>query len=479
MEPRGSVIMNTPIYNMLLKYSGRKPLPFHMPGHVMGRGLASLFKDAGLMDITEIPGSDFLHDPGGVIMEAQVLAARAFGARNTYFSVNGSTAGIHAMIRAAVKPGGKILVNRDAHSSAINAISLLNAKPVYLIPVYDEETHLALGCRKADLESALNQHPDIQAVLLTRPNYYGVVPDIKDMAEIARSRGIPVIIDEAHGAHFAFSSLLPETALESGADACVQSLHKTLPAMTQTALVHEGESSMLEPGSLFRNLSMLQTTSPSYVLMASIDIAREIMEKMGAELYDVLYGRIRAFDAELSGIAGVKRVKPGAEGIETDFSRIVLSFQECGLTGLEAERILRESFGIVAEMADHYHVVFIATPFHTDDDFETLIRAIHETVRRGYGPAEDRLSFVRAPKTLPEKAMNPGEALSKPSEIIPLKQAAGRISAAPVTPYPPGIPLVYPGEVITAELSGCLAEILRSGGRVHGIMDGRVRVVKP
>lgn len=471
--------MNTPIYNMLLKYSGKRPLPFHMPGHVMGRGLAAFLTSAGPFDITEIPGSDSLHDPDGVIKDAQDLAARAFGARNTYFSVNGSTIGVHAMIHAAVKPGGKILINRDAHTSVINAISLLKAEPVFVIPDYDEKLHLTLGCRKAGLESAMSRHQDIDAVLITRPNYYGIAADVKDMIRISRSRGIPFLVDEAHGAHYAFSSLFPRPVMELGADACVQSLHKTLPALTQTALVHEGASSHLEPGSLFKYMSMLQTTSPSYILMASIDIAREIMEKRGAELYDALYERIRAFDRELSGIAGVKRIRPDAPGIETDFSRIVLSFEECGLSGFETERILRESFGIVAEMADYYHVVFITTPFHTDDDFVALINAIRETVRHGYGPVDDRLSFVRAPVTLPEKAMNPGDAVLKPSERIPLEKAGGRISAASVTPYPPGIPLVYPGEVISKELAGYLAEIQRSGGRVHGIMDGRVQVVKP
>ena len=470
--------MNTPIYNMLLKYSGQRPLPFHMPGHVMGRGLAALLKSAGSLDITEVPGSDSLHDPIGVIKEAQALAARAFGARDTYFSVNGSTVGIHAMVHAAVKPGGKILINRDAHTSVINAISLLKAEPVCIIPRYDEDIHLTLGCEKSDLESALLLHRDVQAVLLTRPNYYGVARDIKGMAKAARARGIPFLVDEAHGAHFAFSGLFPPPALRLGADACVQSMHNTLPALTQTALIHEGASSLLDHGSLSRYLSMFQTTSPSYVLMASMDIAREIMEKREAELYDALYDRVRAFDKELSGIGGVRRIKPGVPGIDTDFSRIVLSFEECGLSGFEAERILRESFGIVAEMAGHYHVVLIATPFHTDEDFITLVRAIRETARYGDGPVEDRLSFVRAPATLPEKAMNPGDAVLKASERIPLEKAGGRISAAPITPYPPGIPLVYPGEVISGELTRYLAEIQGSGGRVHGIMDGRVQVIR-
>ncbi len=469
--------MNTPIYNMLLKYSGKRPLPFHMPGHVMGRGLAGLLKDAGSLDITEIPGSDSLHDPDGVIKEAQNLAASAFGAANTYFSVNGSSLGIHAMIHAAIRPGGKILINRDAHTSVINAISILKAEPVYILPDYDKKAHLNLGCRQDDLINALSQDRDIDAVLMTRPNYYGVASHIGSMIEAARSRGIPFLVDEAHGAHFSFSGLFPQPVLELGADACVQSLHKTLPAMTQTALVHEGSSSLLGKGRLFKYMSMLQTTSPSYVLMASIDIAREIMEQRGEELYDGLYKRIDIFYRELSKIDGVRRIKPDNPGVDTDFSRIVLSFERSGLTGFEAERILRESSGIVAEMADYYHLVFIATPFHTDKDFEALLKGIREVARHGKGPFTDKFSFVGIPDSLPERAMNPGKAIEMPAEYIDLNAASGRISAATITPYPPGIPLVYPGEVISGELVRMLSEIQGSGGRVHGIMDGRVQVI--
>lgn len=468
---------NTPIYNMLLKYSENRPIPFHMPGHVMGRGLAGLLQGIGRLDITEIPGSDCLHDPDGVIRDAQDLAARAFGAKRTWFSVNGSTVGIHAMIRAAVSPGGKILINRDAHRSVINAISLLKAEPVFILPEYDEKTCLILGCRESDLISALEEHPDIEAVLLTRPNYFGVASPVKAMTEITRSRGIPFLVDEAHGAHFAFSSLLPEPVLRLGADACVQSLHKTLPAMTQTALVHEGPSSLLSPDRLFRCLSMLQTTSPSYVLMTSIDLARDIMEQSGSELYDALYKRVCAFDRELAGMEGVRRVIPDVSGIDTDFSRIVLSFEQSGLTGFQAERMLRESCGIVAEMADCHHVVLIATPFHADEDFEALLTGIRETLKHGKGSSVDLFSSFKVPDSLPERAMNPGDALERPVEFIGLDQAEGRISASTITPYPPGIPLVVPGEVISGEIIRYLNEIQGSGGRVHGIMDDRVQVI--
>jgi len=248
--------------------------------------------------------------------------------------------------------------------------------------------------------------------------------------------------------------------------------------MTQTALIHEGPNSLLEPGKLFRFLSMMQTTSPSYVLMASMDIARDIMEHEGTMLYEALYRRIQTFDRELETIGGVRRVVPEAPGLENDFSRIVLSFKPCGLTGFQAERMLRKSSGIVVEMADEDHVVLIATPFHTDSDFEALLSGIRKAVEHGSGQTDDRLAFAKVPDSLPERALNPGDAMARSTEAVELNKACGRISASTVTPYPPGIPLIMPGEVFSADLVRYLAEIQGAGGRVHGIMDGRVFVVR-
>jgi lysine decarboxylase len=469
--------MNTPIYDMLLRHMKKCPVPFHMPGHLSGRGLPAFLREAGRMDLTEIPGTDDLHHPEGAIKEAQELAARLYGAGRTFFLVNGSTAGIYAMIRSAVKPGGRILMGRDCHRSVINAVALMGLDPVYIMPEYDELEDLPLGYDEEGVIKAIAGNPGIEAVLLTRPNYYGIASGIGRIADAAHSIGIPLLIDEAHGAHFPFHPDFPASALKSGADACVQSLHKTLPSLTQTAFLHVAEDSPVDARKAQESVSMLQTTSPSYIFMASMDIAREMMQTEGFSLYSGLRKRILLFDRKLESIPGVRRAAAARIGYDADFSRVVLSFRESGLTGYEAERMLREEWGIYPEMADGSHVVFIVTPYHDEADLELLIKALREVAGsgeagRGRGRAAGRLPG------LPERIMLPGEAINSEREIVNLEDAAGRTAAAALTPYPPGIPLVMPGERISADFVQYATEILHSGGRVHGIMDYGVPTVK-
>ena len=467
----------SPIYNMITNYGKSMPLPFHMPGHLMGRGLPDLLKNAGMLDITEIPGADCLHNPEGVIAEAQILAARLFGAERTFFLVNGSTIGIHAMMRSVVKPGGKILIGRDSHRSVLNAAALLGANPYFIMPEYDEKEHLALGYDVESIKKALSENPDIQAVLLSRPNYFGIATRLEAISEIVHSYGIPLLIDEAHGAHFSFEQSFPVPALKSGADVCVQSLHKTLPALTQTALLHISKNSLVDPDTLFEQLSMLQTTSPSYILLASIDIAREVMEEEGEALYASLKKRIETFYLKLGRIPGVRRAAVSKKYYDTDFTRIVLSFEESGLSGFDAERILRESSLIYPEMADSHHVVLIATPYHTEKDFLTLLEGIKLVIKKGNHSDIKRITEPII-YSLPEKRLSLCEAINRGKKLIMLSEAEGQTAGAAITPFPPGIPLVYPGEVISRELIRYATEILDSGGKVHGIMDYKVRVIK-
>lgn len=470
--------MSTPLFNMLMRYSEIGPVPFHMPGHLMGRGLTDMLKTAGMLDITEIPGSDCLNNPDGVIEEAQNLASRLFDAGRTFFLVNGSTIGIHAMMRSVVKPGGKILAGRDSHRSVLNAAALLGADPIFIMPEYDEKEHLTLGYSVESVKKALLEHSDIEAVLLTRPNYYGIATRLDPIVEIVHSCGIPLLIDEAHGAHFSFEPSFPKPSLESGVDACVQSLHKTLPALTQTALLHISKNSLIDPVILSEQIFMLQTTSPSYILMASIDIAREVMEKEGETLYASLKKEIESFDHELEKIPGVKREAVSYKDYDTDFTRIVLSFENSGLSGFEAEKILRESSRIYPEMADSHHVVLIATPYHTERDFTALIEGIRKTAKRVSSQGAGRKLSEATTFLLPEKRLGLCEALRRERETITLGKAEGKTAGTAITPYPPGIPLVYPGEIISKELIRYATEILDSGGKVHGIMDYRVQVIR-
>lgn len=475
--------MSAPLYDYLNNYRNKKPFPFHMPGHLLGKGLSDILKQAGTLDITEIPGADNLHAPEGVIKEAQALAAGLFGAKKTYFLVNGSTVGIHAMINAACKPGGRILVGRDCHRSVLNALALIDAEPVFVMPCFDDNSRISTGYRAEDIASLLDKNPDISAVLLTRPNYYGFASPLAEIADLVHKRGIPLLIDEAHGAHFTFSDRLPQTALELGADLCVQSLHKTLPAMTQTALLHVGKSSLIDADRVFTHLSMLQTTSPSYVLMASIDSMRENMEREGRTLYSSLFERLTRFFEQLSLIPGIHRVDESIKGnrlrsrrdtTQYDDTRLVLSFDT--LSGYEAEAFLRNRKSIVVEMADLYHIVLIVTPYHTNDDLDALLEGLMDLVQSAQEHQSIKI-YHAPPMALPYKQLRLREAMYAGHREVNLKEAVGLISGSAIVPYPPGIPLVYPGEVVSPELVAYVSEILHAGGMVYGIMGDKIKIV--
>jgi len=467
--------MNTPVLRMLETYRKKNPLPFHMPGHILGRGLVIELKTAGQWDITEIPGSDCLHNPDGAIKEAQELAAKCFGADYSIFLVNGSTAGIHIMVNSVAKQGEKLIIGRDCHRSVLNALALSKVDPVFVLPEIDQENRIPLCINARDLEKALRDNPDVQGILITRPNYYGIAASVRVIAETARRYNVPLLVDEAHGAHFVFHSAFPEPAVKAGAELCVQSLHKTLPALTQTAILH-GKDNLIPRKKVEMFSSMLQTTSPSYLFMASIDFARDYMEREGRELYQRLWQIIDAFDRELERIPGIKRVGTEYKGFETDFSRIVLSFKDTSLTGYQAEEILRTEYGIVAEMADRYNLVLIATPFHTEEDFKKLLYAL-ERISEKYGSAKDRRKQLPLIDSLPEKVISLHEAISSETGEIPINKAVGEICGATVVPYPPGIPLLNPGERITAEIVDYITELLELGCVIHGINEGKIPVI--
>lgn len=451
-------------------------MPFHMPGHLLGRGLLHELKMAGSLDITEIPGSDCLHAPDGVIKESQELTARCFGADYTLFLVNGSTSGIHSMISAVVKPKGKLIIGRDCHKSVLNALALIDAEPVFVTPVMDEENQIPLGIKASEVEIALHANPDVQGILLTRPNYYGVATPLEDLVGLVRSYRVPLLVDEAHGAHFRFHKSFPMCAIEAGADLCVQSLHKTLPALTQTALLHGNANGLTDRSLVEMTASMVQTTSPSYILMASIDMVRGMMENEGEGLYEALINNLNIFNSELAERTVIYRVAQRYDGFDTDLSRIVLSFKHTSLSGFSASELLRQRWGIVAEMADSMHVVLIASPFHEKKDFERLLSAL-ETISAEYKQDKPREQKGLYCMELPDRAMSLREALFYSKREVPIKEAAGAVCAIPVIPYPPGIPLLNPGERITRKNIKYLLDILAEGSVVHGVHAEKIQIV--
>lgn len=469
-----------PIYEMLKAYNEANPLPFHMPGHILGRGLTDEMKAAGSLDITEVPGSDCLHQPEGVIKDALMLTAQCFGSDYTFFLVNGSTAGIHAMLQAALDPGDKIILGRDCHISALNGLAQINCEPVFVLPEIDNAYRIPSGVTAAALEPVIKANPDARGILVTRPGYYGTASNLEDIAQLAEKYRIPLLVDEAHGAHFRFHKNLPQTAMEAGADLCVQSLHKTLPALTQTALLHGRNNGIISKDRIEKTVSMVQTTSPSYILMASIDIARDIMEKQGEYLYEKLRQLIDEFERKLCRDTGIKRYKCMNEGIENDFSRIVLNFEDIGISGFMAEEILRTRYGIVVEMADLNNVVLIAVPFHTSEDFDKLLSALKNITQEfgGMREPENKSILPLWPNFLPERAIPIRKALFADRHVLPISKSAGEISGSFITPYPPGIPLICPGEKITTDMAEYISMLKECDYTIHGINNGNIEVIK-
>ena len=482
-----------------------------MPGHKLGKGIpCEPAQNLLQLDVTEVAGTDNLHFPEGIIKEAQEQAAKAFGADSTFFLVNGSTCGVQAAIMSVCARGQKVIVGRDSHKSVASGIILSGAEPVFVYPKFYEEFSVSAEISPESIEDALRANPDAVAVLITRPNYYGICSDIERISSLVHSCGKILIVDEAHGAHFAFSDRLPETALEHGADICIQSAHKTLPAVTQGAYLHV-KGSRINMDRLRFNLSMLQTSSPSYIIMSYLDIARELMEQEGRQKLETLADIIARFNKEIEK-TGVYKVlssdKPGIKFIQ-DTSRLVINIEGLGISGYHAEKILREKFNTQVEMADFSNLVFIVTVADDCESIARLLDALKGLETMNLTNIQDfRDSKLGELKEILKKSCNgqfkqifngtskqalaqcgnenshsrelqPWEAYYADKEFIDLMHSSGRICCEIITPYPPGIPLFYPGEIISESGIQYINEIISAGGKVNGIGDNKsISVIK-
>lgn len=458
-----------------------------MPGHKLSRGIPhGLSRDVLQLDVTEVEGTDNLHYPEGIIKEAQELAAKAFGADRTFFLVNGSTCGIIAAIMSVCARGQKLIIGRDSHKSVVSGLILSGAEPVYVYPDYNSSFGIPESISSHEIENALRENPDAAAVLITRPNYYGICGDIESIAETVHSHGKILIVDEAHGAHLAFSPLLPPSSLEFGADICIQSAHKTLPAVTQGAYMHI-KGTRADIDRIKFNLAMLQTSSPSYIIMTYLDIARELMETEGGKKFETLLDNIEAFKNNIANI-NVYRVlsnKILGTNILQDPTRLVVNTKGLGITGYEAERILREQFSTQVEMADYENLVLITTVADTSQSFERLSESLTRLSQIKPDMDWKRKSVKLMEIVLGHKStgnvlkMAPYKAYSAEKQWMPLEKSGGRICANTVTPYPPGIPALYPGEMIDDSIAEYIKNIIEAGGKVNGIDNNNsVQVIK-
>lgn len=474
------------LYKELEAFSKEDYYPFHMPGHK--RNPLSIDGNFPFdRDITEIEGFDNLHHPEGIIKEAQESLSKLYGTRESYFSVNGSTAALLSAISASVKKGGRILIARNCHKAVYHGIYLRDLVPTYIYPQADSVLGINGGIQPKDVEKYLGEVPDIEAVLITSPTYDGVVSDVKKIAEITHSYGIPLIVDEAHGAHFRYSDYFPVSAVEAGADLVIQSFHKTLPSLTQTAVLHLC-SGRPDREKIKRFLGIYQSSSPSYILMASLDACVDKMERDGMEMFGRVAENLTEARNRLEKCRHVQLVKqeeikriPGA--FDYDRSKLILSTEKSSLNGPELSRILCEKYHIQTEMSTEGYVLALAAAGDTREGFLRLCEAVEEidgqeSLKKIKGKG-DSDTFRGLPQM--KSVMTITQAMEAGSVSCPIEESAGKISAEFAYLYPPGIPLIVPGEQITGHFAGNVRRYMEQGLNLQGLCDNTntaIRVVK-
>lgn len=468
------------LFEQLKTYADSDYLPMHMPGHKRRMG------DIGnpfFIDITEIGGFDNLHHAEGILLEAQKRAADLYHSEETHYLINGSTAGILSAISGCTSFGGKILLARNSHKSAYHAVMLKGLCVEYLYPQSLDEMGINGPISPEDVENALKNHPDIQAVMITSPTYDGIVSDVRKIAKMVHGYGLPLIVDEAHGAHFPFLVHFPEDSVSCGADVVIHSLHKTLPTLTQTALIHLN-GSLADREKIRKYLTVYQSSSPSYVLMASLDQCVEWLSGH-QEAFGSFYEELTRCRQKLKSMKVLTLLEvPGM-----DESKILISVKDTDISGQELDRTLREEYHIELEMACSSYVCAITTVADTRESLERLTKAFLEIdgslqkrdtsvcpqndVHRIEGKPSSGDGVIQT-----ESVCTIQEAEEAEKEECLLENVCGRISGDFVTLYPPGIPILAPGEKISAEIVERLKRYTKEGFEVHGICQGALQVLK-
>jgi arginine decarboxylase len=473
-----------PLLNALNHSAQRKHAPFYAPGHKRGQGVSQSLQD--LMgkqvfqaDLPELPELDNLFAPTGAIAEAHDLAAQTFGATKTWFLINGSTSGIMAAILATCGMGEKIILPRNIHQSAIAGLILAGAIPIFINPEYDPIEGLTYNVTPEAVKQALEQHPDAKAVMMLHPTYQGICSDLKTIADLVHSYQIPLLVDEAHGAHFAFHGSLPPSALSLGADLTVQSTHKTLSAMTQASMLHlQGDRVCCQR--INKALQLVQSTSPSYLLLASLDAARQQMATAGQELMSQAIALATEARNKIVAIPYLSvlnpEVRPGCKYL--DPTRLTINISQLGITGFAADEILHEQLGVTCELPLLQHLTFIISLGNTSEDIQRLIEAC---LALSLSPTSYSPSPIIPHPLSPLASLakvSPREAYFMSTETVPIEQAGDRLCGELICPYPPGIPLLMPGELITMEAVEYLKQIVAAGGTITGCNDPTIKTIQ-
>ncbi|MBR5913921.1 MAG: aminotransferase class I/II-fold pyridoxal phosphate-dependent enzyme [Selenomonadaceae bacterium] len=451
-------------------YSAAGALAFHTPGHKQGLGAHELLKNLitaeGLrQEVSLMEELDDLHSPHTCIAEAEKLAAELWHAGDALFMVNGTSGAIQAMILATLKPNDLVFVPRNSHRAVTAGLILSGAIPIFLPVEFSAELKIPLNITVETLQRAIKKFPQARGLILTSPNYYGVAADVEEIAKILHAAGMLLLVDEAHGAHLQFCAELPISAMDAGADLAAQSTHKLLGSMTQTSMLMVGKN--FDSERVRRAASLLQTTSPNYLLLASLDIARLQMFEIGVEKISAAVKLSKFLRAEVNKIGGLKTFN-AVKNFSLDLTKVTVNVEGLGLTGMDAEKILRHEFKIQCELSDASNLLFIIS---YADNLATVSKLAEQLAKL---PRVNKIISQLPPLFTDHFSLttvSPREIFFAKSEVVPLEKSVGRICAEEVTFYPPGIPIINLGERITLEVVQQIRELQSLGGRTLGDKD--------
>ena len=465
---------NAPIEEALVRMKRARLVPFDVPGHKRGRGNPELAEFLGAacldVDVNSMKMLDNLCHPVSVIRDAERLAAEAFRAAHAFFMVSGTTGSVQAMILSTVGRGDKIIMPRNVHRSAINALILCGAVPIYVNPGIEDTLGIALGMRTDDVADAMERHPDAKAVFVNNPTYYGICSDLRAITEKAHARGMKVLVDEAHGTHLYFSDRLPTAAMDAGADMAAISMHKSGGSLTQSSILLCANTMPL--GYVHQIINITQTTSASYLLLASLDISRRNLALRGREVIDRIIGLVAYARDEINAIgdyyAYERELIDGDAVYDFDTTKLSIFTRATGLAGIEVYDILRDDYDIQTEFGDIANLLAYVSVGDRPKDIERLVAALAE-IRRNY--RKDPSKTLKMEYIDPVVVCGPQDAFYAEKESLPIQETKGRICAEFVMCYPPGIPILAPGEEITDEILTYIRYAKKKGCQITGPED--------
>ncbi|MDB5052598.1 MAG: arginine decarboxylase [Bacilli bacterium] len=475
----------TPLFTALIQHAEQNPIQFHIPGHKKGVGMDPEFRafigdNALSIDLINISPLDDLHQPTGIIEEAQKMAADAFHADYTFFSVQGTSSAIMTMIMSVCIEGDKIIVPRNVHKSVMAAIIFSGAKPVFISPTSDANLGIDHGITVSSVRKALLKHPDAKAVLVINPTYYGVCTNLKEIVELVHRYNIPVLVDEAHGVLIHFNDQLPMSAMQAGADMAATSVHKLGGSMTQSSILNI-RGPLINPRRVQTIISMLTTTSTSYILLASLDVSRRHLALHGEEMAEMTIRLAQHARKQINEIPGLycfgEEILGGEATFNYDPTKVTIQVRKLGLTGYDVENWLRNEFNIEVELSDMYNILCLITPGDSAENIEVLLTALRRLSLEHYEINEENELIVKNPE-IPQLSLSPRDAFYGDTETIPFKESAGRIIAEFIYVYPPGIPILLPGEVISQKNINYIIEHVEVGLPVKGPEDRSITNVK-